>query len=62
MPTECIKPHGVPDYLIEEIPHPNAGSGDVNVQTLLAVIGEYQVKLNQANSRFAEINYVNGVY
>lgn len=48
----------MPNNLLLPIAHPAVEESPVTVAHLLTVIGQYDAKLDEANSRFAEIQYI----
>ena len=53
-----VVPQRVPGNLLVPIVHPEVTESPVTVETLLAVIGQYGMKLEEANDRFAEIRFI----
>lgn len=53
-----VVPQRVPSNLLVPIVHPEVTEYPVTVETLLAVIGQYGMKLEEANDRFTEIQFI----
>lgn len=53
-----VSPSRVPSSLLLPIAHPTVDESPVTVEHLLTVIGQYDAKLDEANSRLTEIQYI----